>query len=335
MVMVEEKACIISKENKERLEKSGNVEFADGILIVITTKFHQMLYECWKKTPTVFTIKEELQKGGIDPLFVGEQYATVLAWDFETYGDPAADASAEGVKPVPSRIRRNDIALLSSGKCFITGRGFQWKEDFRKELERAFPEMTIEESLMKAGISPQIVGNVRINSLRHRFRVNAQRKQEAQDTSGEKEAEDKPGKVGRSDDAYRYIAHPYVEDVTGPSRIYMKEAFYNETYYFGPMPIKDILGIYEIDAGVLGRSCMIRIEEKLRGWEPTPVRWCGEWTDEVCRIQTARFSALTRYTEANFALIGKAARTLTPAGKKELCRQLSGEPGLSVRIQLP
>ena len=179
-----EKAGIITKENRERLEKSGNVEFVDGILIVITTQFHQMLYECWEKTPTVFTIREELLKGGIDPLLVGEQYIEALAWDFETYGDPSAGPSVEGMKPVPSRIRRNDIALLSTGKCFITGRGFQWKEEFRKELERAFPEMTIEESLMKAGISPQVVGNVRINSLRHRFRENAQRKQEAQDSSG-------------------------------------------------------------------------------------------------------------------------------------------------------
>lgn len=326
MVIFEEKAGVISKENKERLEKSGNVEFVDGILIVITAQFHQMLYECWEKTPTVFAIKEELQKGGIDPLLVGEQYATALACDFETYGDPSADLSVEGLKPVPSRIRRNDIALLSTGKCFITGRGFQWKEEFRKELERAFPEITIEESLMEAGISPQVVGNVRINSLRHRFRKNAQRKQDAQESSGKRAAQDGPGEAVSPDDAYRYLNHPYVEDVTGTSRLYMKEAFYNETYYLGHMPVKDILGIYGIDSGVLGRSCVLQIEEKLRGWEPTPVRWCGEWTDEVCRIQTARLGALTRYTEECFSEIRKAARTLMPTGKKELCRQLSGYP---------
>ena len=83
-----EKTGIITKENKERLEKSGNVEFVDGILAVITTQFHQRLYECWKKTPTVFALTEELLKGGIDPLLVGGQYAEALAWDFNTYGDP-------------------------------------------------------------------------------------------------------------------------------------------------------------------------------------------------------------------------------------------------------
>ena len=224
------------------------------------------------------------------------------------------------------RKRRNDIALLSTGKCFITGRGFQWKEEFRKELERAFPEMTIEESLMKAGISPRVVGNARINSLRHRFRENAQRRQEAQECSGKRGAQDGPGEASGPDDAYRYLDHPYVEDVTGPSRLYMNETFYNEAYYLGSMPVKDILGIYGIDIGVLGRSCVLQIEEKLRGWEPTQARWCGEWTDEVCRIQTARFGALTRYTEERFAEIRKAASTLMPTGKKELCRQLSEYP---------
>ena len=152
---------VIQENESVILDNNPFVESVDGNLVIMTFEFHQILYERWKENPAESTITETLKSQGLDPDILGHAYAGAIAWDFKAYGDPAACPEGENHERHSAR-RRNDVALLSSGVFYVTMRGFQWNRKLRKKLWSGYPEMTIEDGLIQAGINPARVGYARI-----------------------------------------------------------------------------------------------------------------------------------------------------------------------------
>ena len=292
----------IPEEEAEKLKNSRFVESVDGHLVILTLEFHLMMYKRWKEFPTAHTVQEFMRRNGIDPDVLGQLYTEALVWDFETYGDPTARPFGGVRAPHQPVERRNDVVLLSTGKFYMAGRSFKWDKEFKKELRACYPMMTVEDSLMQAGINPALIDNARIRAVTHRL-------------------EKQPGEKS----AYRYLSNPYVEEVTSSCTLMMKEEFFNEVYYLDSMQTEDLLALYGIDAADLSAASLSAIRARRYGWSPTDVR-CSEWTELICRIQTARLSALIRQTDERFAKFREASARLSPVQKKVLCRQITEYP---------
>lgn len=315
----------IPEEIAEKLQRNRFVESVDGHLVILTLEFHLVLYQRWKEFPSSHAIKKCMQANGLDPEVLGQAYAEALEWDFQTYGDPTKRPFGSINAPHQPVERRNDVVLLSTGKFYVSGKSFKWDKEFRKELRACYPMMTVEDSLMQAGINPALVESSRIRALKHHFKVDEERRQNALMGCGRPELSQ--GKEGEPHEksAYRYLANPYVEEVTGNYTLYMKEEFFNEAYYLESMSTEDLLALYGIDASDLSAASLSEIRARRYEWKPTDVR-CEEWSDAVCRIQAARLSALIRHTDEGFSKIRAAAAGFSPIQKKELCRQIAEYP---------
>ena len=311
----------IPAEEMEKLKASKYVESVDTHMAFLTLDFHLILYQRWKDVPTANELQKTMEEYGINPDVLGIAYVKALLWDFQTYGDPTArPVGGAGSTHSPER-RRNDVALLATGIFYVSNRGFQWEKELRKEMRSCYPEMSIEDCLIQAGIDPRIVGKSRIHCLRHHFRVYERRKQKEQENSGTTATKEEDHPV-REYNAFRHAKNPYVDEVTGRYDLCMKDAFYNEISYLDGVSMEEILGIYGIDTSDLSAACIARIRAKRNDWKLTDAR-CVEWTDTVCHIQAARLSALISRTEEGFSKIREAAGKLSPIQKKELCRQVS------------
>lgn len=315
----------IPEEEAEKLKNSRFVESVDGHLVILTLEFHLMMYKRWKEFPTAHTVQEFMRRNGIDPDVLGQLYAEALVWDFETYGDPTARPFGGVRAPHQPVERRNDVVLLSTGKFYMAGMSFKWDKEFKKELRACYPMMTVEDSLMQAGINPALIDNARIRAVTHRFKQDEERRQKALISCGRPElAQDKEKQPGEKS-AYRYLSNPYVEEVTSNCTLMMKEEFFNEVYYLDSMQTEDLLALYGIDAADLSAASLSAIRARRYEWKPTDLR-CAEWTELICRIQTARLSALIRQTDESFAKFREAAARLSPVQKKALCRQIAEYP---------
>lgn len=315
----------IPEEEAEKLRKNRFVESVDGHLVILTMEFHLLMYKRWKEYPTVHTIRETMQENGIDPDVLGQLYAEALMWDFETYGDPTLRPYGNPNAPHQPVERRNDVVLLSTGKFYMVGKAFKWDKEFKKELRACYPMMTVEDSLMQAGINPALIDNPRIRAVTHRFKVDEERRQQALISCGRPELVQGIGKGPGERSAYRYLSNPYVEEVTGNYTLSMKDEFFNEIYYLETMQTEDLLAMYGIDAADLSAASLSGIRARRYEWKPTGVR-CTEWTELICRIQTARLSALIRQTEDTFTKLREEASGLSPVQKKALCRQIAEYP---------
>lgn len=315
---------ILSKEEKKKLQKNRYVESVGEHAVVLTLEFHSILYEHWKDVPNVYGIQETMRDNGIEPEILGNAYAEALAWDFQTYGDPSVPPVDATHAPYTIVYRRNDVVLLALGMLYVTGRGMQWDKEFRRELRTFYPEMSIEDGFRKAGIDPALVGKIKIHSLKHHFdRFVEQKRKSIDGTDG---VEEQPGdRGGGTGGAYRYKTNPYVEEVTGRYSLLMREQFFNEVYYMEGIPIREVLAIYGIDASILSRACISQMINRRSEWKLTEKR-CGEWTEEVCRIQAARLPALCRCVEDGFKKIRELSVGLSPIHKKQLCQIISGYP---------
>ena len=167
----------IPEEEAEKLKGSRFVESVDGHMVLLTLEFHLMMYKRWKEFPSVHTVQEFMRRNGIDPDVLGQLYAEALVWDFETYGDPTVRPYGGIHAPHQPVERRNDVALLSTGKFYMAGRSFKWDKEFKKELRACYPMMTVEDSLMQAGINPALIDNARIRTVTHRFKQDEERRQ--------------------------------------------------------------------------------------------------------------------------------------------------------------
>lgn len=313
----------IPDEVMEELRKNSCVKSVYTHLVVLKVSFHEELYQQWKAQPSVNTIRDMLEANGIDPEILGNAYLDALEWDFSTNGDPLKVGWGRGRTDLAEE-RRNKVVLVSTGKFTANQSHLKWVPAFKKEIQDRFPETSVQESLLQAGIPPELVGMPRINNLKQTF-YRAIKRLEGADIQAvglQAEASGKPGS-----DAYCYLANPYVLDVSGKSTVTMNEYFFNEAYGLRALPLDRILKIYGIDPGLLSTACRAQILTCLQGWVPTGQALLFRKGDvQLLRIQAERLHALVKMAEEGWDKIREMGRRSSPLQKKRLCLQLSSYP---------
>lgn len=313
----------IPDEVIEELRKNSCVKSVYTHIVVLKVSFHQELYQQWKAQPSINTIRDMLEANGIDPELLGNAYLDALEWDFRTNGDPLKEGWSRSRKE-SAEERRNKVVLVSTGTFTASQSHLKWAPAFKREIQEQFPETSIEKSLLQAGIPPELVGTSRISNLKQTFYRAIKRLEEA-DKQAEGSQAEESGKTGS--DIYRYLANPYVLEVSGKSTVTMNEYFFNEAYSLRSLPLDRILKIYGIDPGLLSTACRSQILTCLRGWVPTGQTLLIRKGDvQSLRIQAERLHALDKMAEERWDTLRKMSRRFSPLQKKRLCLQLSVYP---------
>ncbi|MBQ6455834.1 MAG: IS3 family transposase, partial [Mogibacterium sp.] len=216
-------------------------------------------------------------------------------------------------------------ALIASGVFYAKSTSVAWKPEIRHELLEKYPGQSFEEGILRLGLTPEIVGTQRIGALKQSARQELKKKAAAEQIRIERLQAIETAEELPEADAFIYIKHPYVEEVTDRDKLTMTENFFSEAVSLKDLPIEDVLKVYEIDASLIKRSCMFQIQQELLAWNKSV---CAEPenNDQTVRIQSNRMQALTQYTEKQFGEMKCQIRNLIPLQKKELCRQIAEYP---------
>ena len=307
-----------TREQVQLLKKNSSVAGVYKRTFVLKPSAYRLLYEAWKSKRDVSAIRNELLRMGLNSEVADDEYVSTIIWDF---------GRMRGYAPSVGRMESHasEVALVASGIFHGKGSTVCWDVDIKKSLMEAYPEQSIEDGIIKLGISPELVGFQRISALKQAIKKNAERIARAETSSFNSDVmtEEAPDEI--NDGAYIYMRHPYVKEVTGRKTILMSEAFFNETIAIHELPMQTILKIYEIDPEILSNASVSQISHEMMTWNKTDaVQYLKD--SRYVRIQVNRVNALYQYTERMFTEIRIKTSKLSPLQKKVLCRQIAEYP---------
>ena len=300
------------------LEKNPYVRVVTPLTFVVEDTLYESLFEEWLHDKRGKTIREGLCRRDIPENLVSEQYVAALTWSFQ--------GNNGHLHRMKLKDKANDVALVASGLFMPRRDQVAWNPEFKNSLLDHYPEESFEEGLLKAGLTPEVLGYQRIANLRHAYKVrtNQENRYCGRDTH-EANTHTQSGSGQPEGNAWQYIVHPYVSGVSGNKSLTMTAVFYNEAVVLEGMSVQEILQLYEIDPAVIGKYCLSEIRLKLLRWEKTDAAQ-EVWDEQVLRIQRRRLQMLVSQSEETFAQIRSKTRSLRPLQKKELCRQISAYP---------
>lgn len=302
-----------TEEELKELRNNPAVRMVSEVTIVLDEIAYTSIYSCWQEEGSIGII-QKLEEYGLYEILENTGYTDALQTEFITCYHNRFSGNAENAI---------NAALAASGVFRLSRSSVSWIPEIRKNLIENYPEQTFEEGILKLGLTPEIVGTSRLNSLKQTVRNKIRREAEAEEMI--RKAADHQEKEYGDHDAYMYIKHPYVLEVAGKGRIIMKESFFNEMKILQELPIEKLLQIYEIDASLLKRTNISQIQQELMEWKKN-----GEVqrivSEHMIRMQINRMNAMQKYAEKLFAGIKADAVKLSPKQKKHLCRELSEYP---------
>ena len=213
-------------ENDPYTELEGNpcVKNADRYSFALETWFVIDLYGAWRQNGRDAVI-QKLVKNGIDPQKLGKYIPNHIIRRFENGGYPLG-RGYDDVKYT------EEHPLVQSGKyiCLPRNSGIEIRPEFKEQLFQQYPDVSLEEGFINAGIDPIDVGYSRMQKLKKEFET---RSKELFDSRGNNTAiiEKAPKyRGGRDSDVLPDVRnHPYIKDAD-TVKIQMKDTFYQETY---------------------------------------------------------------------------------------------------------
>ena len=305
-----------TEDEMKLLNANSAVKMVFESTVVLRGDALEKMYEGWRADGNE-GLMNQLKEYGLAEILSGSNYVEVMVNEFHLrYHSKLKGYDSNAL----------DIALAASGLFKMHRATISWTREIRNALIEGYPETSFEEGIRRLGISPEIVGASRINSLKQTYdrNINKQQKYEKllsnaeSDRSGDEDAES-------GTNAYIYIKHPYVSTVTGKGRMHMKGCFFNEASIIADMPIDQVLKIYEIDASLLNNATVSQIHQELLGWRKTQETQ-GLTTEIVLRIQINRSNAMLEYTDKVFADLKTHICGMKPSQKKALCQQIATYP---------
>lgn len=297
-----------TKSEIEYLSSLPCVKYVREDRLVLTYEFRCALYQEWLKSPSRSTLKRVLTENGIKGSCLNKSYIDTVHGNFKR-GAPSRGKNKIFGKTAPV-FKTSDVDnqyLISTGR-FISGergQGISFHPDFVQELYHKYPEQSVEEGLISAGIDPAMVGYHRIYTLERRF-------------SGDDHTS---GKAVYSDGFIeRYDGHPYIKRCSRKQFI-LEDAFYNDACILLPMHIDDILDIFELDHHDIPISTKNRISFKLRYWHRNDAS-ISEASCMTVRIRYGITKALTQKAIDGFERIGRAVPSMKKSTKKTVCEMV-------------
>ena len=229
-------------------------------------------------------------------------------------------------EPSDSRFQRNKFTISSrradliyTGKFVKRGCGIGFAPEFEKELFEHYPEKSIEDSLIDAGINPRVVGNQLINLLRKRFdkRINI--------------GLDRRNPINKEivipENEQQFLkTNPYVQSVND-TELVLSDRFYHAAAILRDMDIDDILDMFFINHELLRHDDKLAVADKLRETSVTAGAWKSDSKTVLeLLILCKREMALTKVVEAGFDNIASCYKALSRFQKKNVCLWIESLP---------
>ena len=162
-----------SPEEIEALKKNPNVLEVRENRLLLTIEFRQQVYEAWIRRPERSTVRRMLEANGFDTQRLGLNFTKSVESVFKRGGRPkfskaSPETQANWAKTIymPTMTAEE---LVESGKFVWDVNRLILHPDFEAELYRNYPQQSIEDGLLSAGISPADMGYHKIYWLQEKF----------------------------------------------------------------------------------------------------------------------------------------------------------------------
>ena len=172
-----------SPEEIEALKKNPNVLEVRENRLLLTIEFRQQVYEAWIRRPERSTVRRMLEANGFDTQRLGLNFTKSVESVFKRGGRPkfskaSPETQANWAKTIymPTMTAEE---LVESGKFVWDVNRLILHPDFEAELYRNYPQQSIEDGLLSAGISPADMGYHKIYWLQEKLNIHLGRTQTA------------------------------------------------------------------------------------------------------------------------------------------------------------
>lgn len=314
-------AKVYSPGEMEALRKNPNVYEVQEHRLLLTLEFRQQIYEEWVREPKRATVRRMLERNGFDTQRLGLNFTQSVESVFKRGGRPkyskASPETQANWTKAPYMPTMTAEELIESGKFVWDINRLILHPDFEAELYRKYPQQSIEDGLLAAGISPADVGYHKIYWLQEKFERSAGR-----DT-------DRSAKRGHTTGyafatVNRYAKHPYVQSATR-EKIELKAGFFEAAAPIASLPIDDILNVFEIEPDIFSVAERYRMSRVLAQWiekADTDIPEVSPSRD----ILRNRMGALDKVVEKGFLRIGSIVPSMDVFQRKAVCLWLQGLP---------
>jgi len=301
--------------NVLKLQQNPVVKSVSQRYIEFELSFMIRLFERWKTAPCPETITKVLAEENI------------LLKDLTLWEDKNLDVKFKNGGYPRHRNRKefeDDTDYKESNPLILSGKfhkiknrwGLEIDPEFRKELKKTYPDVSIETKMKHLGVDPLDVGYARIRRLEQQFDKEMAEDYKASENS---DGESIPKIVTPS----VLMLHPYVKTVD-QGMLYMTDDFYNEVYLI-PARVTDLLEIYGIDSDKVNEESLIKIHAKIKEWKPAE-RINFSVDEEILKIQNRRIAAMHNAVINGFSKAGTTFKDAPVMIQRKLCRWIDELP---------
>ena len=309
------KAKHFSEEQIRKFQNDPNVRYVDDHTLRFKYEFRVRLYEAWE-LDKIAGVKRVLTENGYE--FKGiDKVIGSMCDKFNRNGRPSNARSNHSVGSV-QKFRTNpedNEYLISTGKFVKSGNaGIKFSPDFANELLHKYPEQSIEDGLIAAGIDPEMVGYQRIYHLKRRF------------DNGSPDGERRV--LYTAEQIAKYKDHPYVLKIT-EKQFVLKKVFYDHAYCLRRIHIDEILKLFEFDCKDFSVFFKARIRYRLNHHERQGIHIAGE-SEQALRILQNVMESLEKEAEKSLKEIHDIVPSLKLSDRKRLCQHIDAmipDPG--------
>ncbi len=301
--------------NVLKLQSNPVVKAVSHSHIEFTLPFMIHLFERWKTAPGPETITLALADEDILLEDITSRLSEDISIKFQNGGYPRHRNKKE-FEMDTSYKESNPLILSGKFHKIKTHWGLEIDPEFRQELKKTYPDVSIEAKMKHLGVDPLDVGYGRIHRLAQQF------DQEMADAyNAEKNNDEDP--IPEVVTPSILMMHPYVKTVDR-GILYMTDAFYNEVYLL-PVRVTDLFEIYGIEAGKVNEESLIRIHSKIIEWKPSGgVEFSVD--EDVLEIQNKRIAAMNNAVRDGFLKIGTVFDDITVMIQRKICRWIDELP---------
>jgi len=305
-----------SKQEIEILSNNKHVKHVRENRLTFTFEFNTILWEAWKREPSIAILKKELVKHGFDLSMINTTFISHKHHRFLKLGKPSGGKNkvfGEKQSTFKATSEGNEI-LISTGLFIKKCNGIAFHPDFINELYYNYPTYSIEDQLEAKGLDLEFVGHTRINQLKRKFDNNK--------VSSSSETCD--------DDFIEYANnHPYIKSCTS-KQIRFKNNFFIEASYLSDLHIDEILSVFEIDYNQISYSIKNNLKYKIKTFKHTH----REDIEDInlpllLKIKSNYNAKLIEEVEANFKAINHELPSMSKQQKKQLCKWIKMLPKTS------
>jgi transposase InsO family protein len=310
-------------EDDPYTELEGNpcVKNADRYSFAFETWFLIDLYGAWRQNGRD-AVTQKLMENGIEPQKLGKNIPNYIIKRFENGGYPLGRGYDE-VKYTESH------PLVQSGEyiCLPKNSGIEIRPEFKEQLFQQYPDVSLEEGFINAGIDPIDVGYSRMQKLKKEFETRSKELFGSQKNNTTIVEKAPKYREGRDSDVLPDVrSHPYIKEAD-TVKIQMKDSFYQEANLLLPIGISEIFRIYEIKAEWLTEQDVMLIGCRLMKWDSGQMSAdTVPHTEQTLRIWQNREKALTRIVAEGFEKIQQLFTDADIETRRKICRQINEMP---------